>query len=144
MVILNQLPVVFGNGFIDRQIDRLLDDAIQNANEWSQVWEPACNVFEGESGFTIQLALPGLEADQINVEVEHDLLRVKGKRKHDASEGRTWYVRDIAEGTFSCSFKLPAAVDHERSTALFEQGLLTITFPKREEAKPRQILIESQ
>ncbi len=56
----------------------------------------------------------------------------------------TWYVRDIAEGTFSCPFRLPASVDHERSTASLKQGMLTITFPELEEAKPRQILIESQ
>lgn len=64
------------------------EDAIQNATAWSQVCEPACTVFEDESGFTIQMALPGLAADQINVEVEHGQLRVKGEWKHDASEGR--------------------------------------------------------
>lgn len=144
MVLLNQLPVVFGNSSMDKQIDRLLGDAIQSVNEWSQSWEPSCNVFEDEEGFTVQIALPGLEATQIDVQVENNMLRVKGERKSDASEGRTWYARDIKEGTFSCSYRLPAAVDHEKSTASYKQGLLTITFTKREEAKRRHIMIECQ
>ena len=76
MVVLNQLPVVFGNSSMDKQIDRLLGDAIQSVNEWSQSWEPSCNVFEDEEGFTVQIALPGLEATQIDVQVENNMLRV--------------------------------------------------------------------
>ena len=65
MVVLNQLPVVFRNGSIDLQIDRLLNDAIHSVNEWSQLWDPTCNVFEDEQAFTVQMALPGLDANQI-------------------------------------------------------------------------------
>lgn len=144
MVIPNQSPTVFRNGSVESQIDRLLDGAIQSVNEWSQAWEPSCNVFEDEEGFTVQMALPGLEANQIDVQVENNVLRVKGERKSDASEGRTWFARGIAEGTFSCSFRLPDYTDHERSTASYKQGLLTVAFPKREEAKPRSIMIECQ
>jgi HSP20 family protein len=144
MVVLNQLPAVFRDGSVDLQVDRLLDDAIQSVNEWSQPWDPTFNVFEDEQGFTVQMALPGLEANQIDVEVENDLLRIKGERKHDISDGKTWYVRNIAAGMFSCSFRLPDYVDHEKSTASYKQGLLTVTFSKREETKLRRIKIESQ
>ena len=144
MVVLNQLPVVFRNGSIDLQIDRLLNDAIHSVNEWSQLWDPTCNVFEDEQAFTIQMALPGLDANHIDVQVERNMLRVKGERKRDAPEGRTWYERNIEEGTFTCSFQLPDYVDYEKSTASHTQGLLTITFPKREEAKPRHFMIECQ
>jgi HSP20 family protein len=138
----NQVPVLFHNGSVESQIDRLLDDAIQSVNGWSTSWDPACNVFEDEQGFRVQMALPGFDVNQIGVQVENNVLRVKGERKRDESEGRRWYVQGIAEGTFSCSFKLPDYADHEKSTASYKQGLLTITFPKREEAKPRQIMIE--
>jgi HSP20 family protein len=144
MVVLNQLPAVFRNGSIDSQIDRLLDDAIQSVNEWSQTWEPTCNVYEDEQGYTVQIALPGIEASQINVQVENQILRVEGERKRETPQGRRWHVRGIEDGTFSCSFRLPDYTDHERSTASYKQGLLTVSFPKREEAKPRQILIECQ
>ena len=144
MVVLNQVPVVFRNGSVDSQIDRLLDDAIQSVNEWSRAWDPTCNVFEDEQGFTIQMALPGLEGNQINVQIEDNMLRVKGERRGGMSEQRKWHSRGIAEGAFSCSFKLPSYVDHQKSTASYKQGILTITFPKREEAKPRHIMIECQ
>lgn len=142
MVVLNQLPVLCRNGSIESQIDRLLDDAVRSVSEWSRAWDPSCNVYEDEAGFTIQMALPGLAPQQIDVQIEDQMLRVKGERRVDTSEERTWYSRDIAEGPFSCSFKLPAYVDQEKSTASYKQGLLTITFPKRDEAKPRRIAIE--
>jgi HSP20 family protein len=140
----NQLPVLFHNGSIESQIDRLLDDAIQSVNRWPQSWDSAYNMFEDEQAFTVQIALPGLDVNQIDVQVENNILRVKGERKDDESEGRQWYTRGIEGGAFSCSFKLPEHADYEKSTASYKQGLLTITLPKREEAKPRRIMIESQ
>ena len=142
MVVLNQVPVLFRNSSIDAQIDRLLDDAVQSVSGWSQAWDPSCNVYEDEASFTIQMALPGLDPQQIDVQIEDAVLRVKGERRADTLEGRKWYSRDIAEGAFSCSFKLPAYVNQEKSTASYKQGLLTITFPKRDEAKARRIAIE--
>jgi HSP20 family protein len=144
MVVLNQFPVILRDGSVESQIDHLLDDAIQSVDGWSQPWDPTFNVFEDEQGFTVQMALQGLEANQIDVEVENDMLRIKGERKPDTSEGKTWYARNIAAGMFSCSFRLPDYVDHEKSTASYKQGLLTVTFLKREETRPRRIKIESR
>jgi len=144
MAVLNQLPVIFRKDSVESQIDRLFDDAIRSVTEWSQAWDPRCNVFEDEQGFTVQMALPGLEADRIDVQVEKNVLHVKGERKNSASEDRKWYRRDIGEGAFSCSFRLPDDADQEKAMASYRQGLLTITFPKREKARPRQITIACQ
>ena len=70
MVVFNQVPAVFRDGSMERQIDRLLEDAVQSVNSWASSWEPQCNVFENEQGLTMQLALPGMEADRIRVQVE--------------------------------------------------------------------------
>jgi HSP20 family protein len=113
-------------------------------NSWSPAWSPACNVFKDERGITVQLALPGMDANQIDVQVEHNFLRVKGERKHEESEKRRWYRQGIEAGAFTCTFKLPEWADREKSTASYKQGLLTMTFTKREEAKPRTMRIESQ
>ncbi len=59
----NELPVLFSSRSAESQIDRLLDDAIHSANGWSQSWSPACNVFENKEGFTVQMALPGLDGE---------------------------------------------------------------------------------
>ena len=136
----SQLPVLFPHRSVESQIDRLLHDAIHSVNQWS----PACNVFENEQGFTVQMALPGLDVNQIDVQVENNVLRVKGERKHEESEGQQWYMQGIGAGPFSCSFKLPDYADREQSMASYKQGLLTITFPKQEAAKSRQIRVECQ
>jgi HSP20 family protein len=140
----SQMPVLVHNGSVKSQVDRLLDDAIRAVSEWSESWEPTCNIFEDSDGFTVQMALPGIEPSHIDVQVEHNVLRVNGERQSDMSEQAKWYTRSIPEGGFSCSFKLPAYVDHEKSTASYRHGVLTITFLKREEANPRRIMIECQ
>lgn len=139
----SQMPVLFHNA-VESQVDHLLDDAIQAVSEWSRSWDPICNVFENLDGFTVQMALPGIEPSQIDVQIEHNVLRVKGERRSETSEQAKWHTRSIPEGVFSCSFKLPASVDHEKSTASHRHGALAITFPKCEEAKPRRIMIECQ
>jgi HSP20 family protein len=142
MMILNELPIPFRNGSLDSQIDRVLDDAIQSVNGWSRTYDPACNVYEDEEGFTVQMAVPGLDFNQLEVQVENQVLRVRGERSNDGSEKRTWYAQGIGMGSFSSSFRLPDYADHEKAKASYKQGLLTITFPKREQAKPRHIQIE--
>lgn len=140
----SQLPVLYHDGTAESQIDRLLDEAIQAVSEWSESWDPTCNIFEDPDGFTVQMALPGMESSRIDVQVENNVLRVKGECKSETSEQTRWYTRSIPEGVFSCSFKLPAYVDHENSTASYSHGILTIAFPKREDARPRRIMIECQ
>lgn len=138
----SQVPVLFHAGSVESQVDRLLDDAIQAVSEWSDSWDPTCNMFEDQDGFTVQMPLPGMESSQIDVQIEHNVLRVNGERKSETSEQTHWYTRNIPEGVFSCSFKLPAYVDHDKSTASYRHGFLTITFLKREKAKPGRIMIE--
>ena len=59
-------------------------------SEWSESWEATCNIFEDSDGFTVQTALPGIEPSQIDVQVEHNVLRVKGERKSEMSEQTKW------------------------------------------------------
>lgn len=138
----SQMPALSHNESVESQVDRLLNDAMQAVNEWSESWDPPCNIYEDSDGFTVQMALPGIEPSQIDVQVENNVLRVKGERKNETSEQTRWYTRSIPQGVFLCSFKLPAHVDHEKSIASYKHGVLTITFPKREEAKPRRIMIK--
>ncbi len=140
----NQVPTLFPGGSAESQIDRLLDDAIRTVSASPPCWDPTCNIFENSNGFTVQMALPGMEPNQIDVQVENNVLRVKGERKTELTEESRWYTRSIPEGVFSCSFTLPAYANHEKCTASYRHGILTVAFPKREEAKPHRIQIESQ
>ena len=72
------MPVPFRNRSLDSQIDRVLSDAIQSVNPWSQRWDAACNVYENDEGFTVQIGLPGWNANELDVQVENQMLCVKG------------------------------------------------------------------
>jgi len=128
----------------NREIDRMFDDALRVFGASGQIWAPACNAWEDGNGFTVEVALPGWEPKDIALEIQNQVLTVKGEQKDaPASEG-TYHLREIAAGRFLRLFRLPTFVDHDRASAVHKNGLLTITFPKREEAKPKRIMIEGQ
>lgn len=129
------------DGF-DQQIDRLLDEALRAFGTSNNQWTPACNIWETENGFYLQMALPGWEPKDITLEVTNQVLTVKGERAVETSESQKYHLHEIAEGRFTRLFRLPAFVDQGKASAAHKHGLLTISFPKREEAKPRQIMIE--
>ncbi len=127
------------------QIDKFFDDALRAVGQAPQAWVPAWNTFEDEQGFWVQAALPGMDRKDIEILVEDGTLLLKGERKDGASEsGRTYFSREIGGGTFSRSFRLPGNVDPNKVTATYKDGILTIALPKREDAKPRQIAIETK
>ncbi|MCP9446065.1 MAG: Hsp20/alpha crystallin family protein [Nitrospira sp.] len=128
----------------DRQIDQLFNEAMRafGASDGHGLWAPDCNVWEDDNGFSIQMALPGWEPKDITLEMNNQVLTIKGERNAQQSEGRTYHLREIAEGRFARFFKLPGFVDQDKASATYKHGLLTVTFPKKEEAKPRQILIQ--
>jgi HSP20 family protein len=142
------LPSVVREPFESR-VDRLFEEAFRMLNwpvEWSgTTWTPQCDVYEDEHSYVVQFGLPGWESKDLDIHVENSMLTVKGERKTEGGEpGRTYHSREIGWGVFSRSFELPSYVDADKTTATFQQGLLTIHVPKCEDAKPRRILIESK
>jgi HSP20 family protein len=126
----------------DRQIDRVFDEALRAFG--ASVWVPACNAWEDDNGFYVQMALPGWEPKDIALEVNNQVLTVRGERKDEVTTAPKYHVHEIAGGRFSRLFRLPTFVDHDKASATHKNGLLTISFPKREEAKCRRIVIEGQ
>ncbi|MGH7256534.1 MAG: Hsp20/alpha crystallin family protein, partial [Nitrospirales bacterium] len=102
-------------------------------------------IYEDEQGLNLEASLPGMDQKDIEVLVEDGVLTIKGQRKEEKTEtGRDYLVREMASGEFSRSFTLPNYVDQDRAAASYRNGVLTIQFPKREEAKPRRVMIESK
>ena len=139
------LPAVFStvrtDGF-DRKIDRMFDEALRAFGTGEEAWVPACNAWEDSNGFYVQMALPGWEPKDVTLEVNDQVLSVKGEKTEESSDSRKQLMREIADGRFVRIFKLPTIVDHDKASAIYKNGLLTISFPKREEAKCRRIVIE--
>ncbi|MES4787118.1 MAG: hypothetical protein C4294_16345 [Nitrospiraceae bacterium] len=91
----------------------------------------------------MQAAVPGMDRKDIEILMENGVLTLKGERKDDDSESnRTYFAHEIGRGIFSRSFRLPNNVDPGKVSASYKNGVLTISLPKREEAKPRRIMIE--
>lgn len=124
-------------------VDKFLSDALRTVGA-EAVWAPACNAYEDEHGFWIQAALPGMERKDIEIVFEDGVLTLKGERKdEDSDSNRTYFAREMGWGPFSRSFRLPTNVDPNKVSASYKEGVLTIELLKREEAKPRRIMIET-
>lgn len=126
---------------LNQQIDRLFNEALGESGTSSDHWVPACNVREDDNGFYVEVALPGWAPYQVMLEVKDQMLTVRGEGSREAT-GR-YVVQEIPDGSFCRVFTLPASIDQEKARAVHANGLLHISFPKREEAKARRILIEA-
>jgi len=109
-----------------------------------QDWSPDVDVEERENEYVVALDIPGVDKKDVKVSVEGNLLSVKGERKYDRTEdedGRR-HCNERRFGTFSRSFSLSKRIDSGKITAKHNDGVLTITLPKAEEAKEREIEIQ--
>jgi HSP20 family protein len=105
-------------------------------------WNPAVDILEKENEFVITAELPGMEAKDIEVSLENNVLAIKGERHFEKEAKEENYHRVEREyGRFSRSFSLPVPVKEEKVTAEFKNGLLKIVLPKKEEVKARVIKI---
>ena len=104
---------------------------------------PAVDVSEDEKGYSVTVELPGVRRDDVSVEVNDNVLSIRGEKKSEREEKKDkthWLERTF--GSFSRSFTLPRGAVTEELKATFKDGVLAIEIPKKEEAKPRQIAIK--
>ena len=112
-------------------------------------WVPAVDIFEnGKQELVLKAELPDMKREDIQVVFENNTLTLKGERKFESTaqehsvKQEQFHRLERAYGTFSRSFSLPSTVDATRIAAEYKNGVLTITLPFREEAKPRTINVE--
>lgn len=99
---------------------------------------PAVNISEDENGFIVEVAAPGLEKKHFKIDLENDVLTIASLMEDRNEEEKDNYTRrEFRYSNFSRSFNLPETVDAENITASHKNGILTVSLPKREEAKPR-------
>lgn len=102
---------------------------------------PRTNLFEDGDNFEIQAEVPGIAKDDLNIKIQGNYLEISGKRSVDPPEGYKIHRNERGSGTFSRSFTLPDNVDAEKVEATLKDGILYLTLPKSEAAKPKQITI---
>ena len=105
-------------------------------------WMPPVDIAEDRDRITLTAELPGFREDQVHIQMEGNLLTIRGERKfEEEKEGRNFHRVERSYGQFVRSFSLPNNVDREKIRASFENGLLRVELPKSEEARPREIKI---
>ena len=106
-------------------------------------WSPKVDIYETQDNYVINAELPGLTKDQINIDVNDNTLTIKGEKKFEEKVEKDNYVRvERSYGTFSRSFVLSDNVNTEGITANYKEGVLELTLPKKEEAKPKEIKVQ--
>jgi HSP20 family protein len=109
-------------------------------------WRPATDVYETGDALVIRLAVPGARPEDLEVTVEQNVVTIRGQYGYRLGEEEakqaTWYRREIASGEFAESITLPVPVNIENAKATVENGIITLTFPKAEEARVKRIPIQ--
>ena len=110
------------------------------------LWRPAVNLREEDTEYLLTAELPGMKLDDIEVDIDKDVLVLKGAKRtefEEEKEGR-WHIYERHYGNFERSFTLPRAVEAENVKAAFANGVLTIHMPKKKEAMGRKIEIREK
>jgi len=125
---------------------RLFEDAFArmlNEPQANRPWSPAVDIYETENELVVKAELPDVDLKDIDVRVENQTLSISGERKFEKQDSGKGYHRiERSYGHFTRSFAVPNTFDTEKIGADFKNGLLTVTLPKKEAAKPRQVKIE--
>jgi HSP20 family protein len=107
-------------------------------------WAPAVDIFEQGDDLVLQADLPGVDPKDVEIRIEDGTLYLKGERKQGKEVEEEDYHRvERCYGTFARSFSFPTSIDEAKIKAEYKDGQLTLTMPKREEAKPKTIKISS-
>ena len=132
---------------MNRLFEQTLSRSQAQADEGmgASAWSPAVDIYETPETIIIKADLPGLSRDDIEIQLQENTLSLKGERRFAKDVQQENYLRiERAYGAFQRNFTLPATVQQDRIRAVFRDGVLELTLPKAEEAKPKKIAIEAR
>jgi HSP20 family protein len=128
-----------GMAGLRKEMDRLFERFVEPV--WPEMpalgeWQPTLDVTEDKDAVTVKVELPGVEQKDIGVTLQEGVLTVKGEKREETEEkGKQYHRVERSYGAFARSIRVPAAVQAEKVTATFKDGVVTITLPKAPEAK---------
>jgi HSP20 family protein len=130
----NQYPSLF-----DRFFENDLFDWSSRNYSNTNTTLPSVNIKESSENFEVEVAAPGLTKDDFKIELNHNLLTISSEKEieNETKEGQQFSLREFSYQSFSRSFTLPNTADSEKIGAKYENGILRIVIPKKEEARPK-------
>jgi HSP20 family protein len=129
---------------LQEQINRVFGEMVGRTGEESNLtpWAPAVDIYETEHELVVKADLPEVNPQDMDIRVENNILTIRGERKFESKVNEENYLRvERAYGSFSRSFSLANSVKSDAIKADYHNGVLTLSVPKREEAKPKQIKV---
>ena len=128
-------------------IDRLFDESLTVPREWfapERFDRPAIDAYSTPDAFVLRAAMPGIKPEEIHTTVTGNVLTVEGKFSEEAKREEQGYLyRELSRGELRRSISLPADLKTDAAEAAYADGILTLTFPKAEAAKPREIKVKA-
>ena len=129
-------------------MDRLMEDGFVRPRSgalWDVASAPTMDLFQTEDSVVVKMGLPGVKPEDIQISVANGVLTIRGEVKEVRDEKeKTYHIRERRYGSFSRSVSLPSNVAADKSDAEFENGILTLTLPKAEEAKAKTIVVKAK
>lgn len=141
---LNRWEPFRGPATLHEQINRAFGDVLRRSGEESNLtsWAPAVDIFETEHELVVKADLPDVNPNELDIRVENNILTIRGERKFEKTVNESNYLRvERSYGTFARSFSLSNTVKSEAIKADYQNGVLKLSIPKREEAKAKQIKV---
>lgn len=128
---------------IDRLFESPLAEMGRTAQQFVGNWGPAVDVYEDKDSVLVRAELPGMKKENIDLTLQEGVLTISGERKETGRpQEATVYRSERLEGRFQRSLTLPAPVNADKVSATYLDGVLTVTLPKTEESKPKQIAVK--
>jgi HSP20 family protein len=137
-------------GIVDMRdaLDRLFDEDFPRLSLngwWGRATAPAMDIYQTDDAVIVKTGLPGMKPEDVQVSVANGVLTIRGEVKEEKEEKeKTYHLRERRYGSFTRSVALPNNVNPDKSEAEFEDGVLTLTLPKAEEAKAKTITIKAK
>jgi HSP20 family protein len=131
------------------QLDRFFNDWSGESGNWGEgrtgfSFQLPLDVSENDDAFIVRASLPGIKPEDLDISVQNNMLTIRGEMKQEeARQGDRWHLQERRFGQFQRTISLPNNVDPNQVGAQFENGVLMLTLPKSEEAKPRKISVQS-
>jgi HSP20 family protein len=143
MSTLNRWAPFSSNSGLESQVNRIFTELMGRSQESNLTsWAPAVDIFESEHALVVKADLPEVKPEELDIRVENNILTIRGERKFEKKVDEKNYLRvERSYGSFARSFSLANTVNSEAIKADYKDGVLTLTIPKREEAKPKQIKV---
>ncbi len=131
---------------MQREMNKMFDSFSRGVDEPTLLngnWMPAVDVAEEDNEYVVKIELPGVNKDDVKITLESNILTIRGEKKAEKeTKEKNYHRMERSYGSFQRSFTLPTTVKNDKIDAEYRDGILSITLPKAEEAKPKHIEVK--